>query len=235
MSQTQDVYRLQTIDTAVEESAQRVRLLESSLGESAGLLDARQELSRLENELARWRAEQEDRELEINELAERIAKDEQLLYSGRKTNPKELAGLQENIAALRRRRSAVEDKLLEAMLMVDEAQGELASHREALLGIEKSWREEQDRFIGELDDLRACRERLLAERARLLRLIPANNLALYEELRARKGGRAVVLLLKGGNCQGCGMCIPTRQAQQVRSGQEFVLCSSCGRILHANS
>jgi predicted nucleic acid-binding Zn-ribbon protein len=232
MSQLQDLYRLQTIDTETEEATQRIQAIEAGLGESAGLLAARQKVAGLEVELTRWRTTQKDLELETRELTDKIGQDERRLYSGRVNNPKELAGLQESVAALKRRRSAVEDKQLEAMLMVDETQGELAAQQENLIGTAETWRKEQEKLTGELSGLRARLGKLRSERSELARLISANDLALYEELRRRKGGRAVVLL-KGGSCQGCGVSIPTSQVQQVRSNQRLVLCSSCGRILHA--
>jgi predicted nucleic acid-binding Zn-ribbon protein len=234
MSQPQALYRLQTIDAETEEATQRAQAIEADLGESAELLAARRKVAHLEEELARWRTTQKDLDLETRKLDERIGRDEQRLYSGRVTNPKELAGLQESIAALKRRRSAVEDKLLEAMLMVDETQEELAAQQENLIGIEELWRREQENLAGELSSLRARLEKLGADRAGTARLMSADDLALYEELRRRKGGRAVILL-KGNVCQGCGVSIPTSQVQQVRSGQSLVFCSSCGRIIYADS
>jgi predicted nucleic acid-binding Zn-ribbon protein len=234
MSQSQVLYRLQTIDAESEDVMQQTRSIEADLGESEALLAARQKVAHLEEELTRWRAAQKDLELETRELSEKIGRDEQRLYSGRVTNPKELAGLQEGVAALKRRRGVVEDKLLEAMLMVDDTQEEMVAHQESLIGIEGSWRAEQEALTGELSRLRVRLEKLKSDRAEAARIIPADTLDLYEELRRRKGGRAVVLL-KSGTCQGCGVYIPTSQAQQVRSGQSLLFCSSCGRILHAPS
>jgi predicted nucleic acid-binding Zn-ribbon protein len=234
MSQSQILYRLQTMDAETAEAIQRTQAVEADLGESAALLVARQKVAQLEGELARWRAAQKDLDLEVRELTEKVGRDEKRLYSGRVTNPKELAGLQEGVAALKRRRGAVEDKLLEAMLMVDETQEELIAHQENLIGIEGAWRKEQQALTGELSNLRARLEKLKSDRAGTAQMIPADTLALYEELRCRKGGRAVVLL-KDGSCQGCGVSIPTSQTQQVRSGRSLVFCGSCGRILHADS
>ena len=62
--------------------------------------------------------------------------------------------------------------------------------------------------------------------------LEVGDLALYEDLRHRRGGRAVAVLT-GELCQGCGVTLPTNQAQQARQGEALPLCSSCERILYA--
>jgi predicted nucleic acid-binding Zn-ribbon protein len=234
MSRSQVLHRLQTLDSETEVIIQRLRAIEASLVESDELQTIRQQVARLESELARWRARQKDLDLEVRSLTEKIVTEEKQLYSGRVTNPKQLSHLQEEVASLKRRKNEVEDYLLEAMVTVDETQEKLAIQQEHMVVIGGAWEQEQAALRKEKENLQGRLEILKAERANLSQTIPPADLALYGDLRRRKGGRAVALL-QGDICQGCGVTLPTSEVQQARSGRTLSLCSSCGRILHVTS
>ena len=53
--------------------------------------------------------------------------------------------------------------------------------------------------------------------------------------RLYKKSHIVLAAMSNGCCSVCGMQVPIAQAQQVRLGQHLVACSSCGRILFADS
>lgn len=53
--------------------------------------------------------------------------------------------------------------------------------------------------------------------------------------RLYKKSHVVMAAMSNGCCAACGMQVPIAQAQQVRLAQHLVTCSSCGRILFADS
>ena len=232
MNRSHLLYRFQTIDLEIGSGKRRLKEVEASLGESEELCQARHTLQKAEDELNRWRTTLRDLELEVKSLTAKITSVEERLYSGRVTNPKELANLQNEVSYLKRRRGELEDRQLEAMVEVEECEAEVDSKKASLVQIEAEWSHTQKRLTGERGELEESLAHLKKERGELERTIRAEDLALYGELCSRKGGRAVALL-KGEVCQACRMALPTSQVRQARSGDSLNFCSSCQRILYA--
>ena len=231
MSRTQYLYELQQTDTETESVSRRLKEIAASLGESVELKRVRKMAADAEVHLASRRARMQDLDLEVSGLAQKIKTDEGRLYSGRVTNPKELTGLQEEVASLKRRREKKEGDLLEAMVAVEEAEAGLADAQAILAQVGETWRAGQGNLADEQARLQTRLEQLTGQRASLLAAIGPEEVMTYERLRQRKAGRAVVVLADR-ICQGCRMSPPTSQVQQAELGRELVFCNNCGRILH---
>jgi predicted nucleic acid-binding Zn-ribbon protein len=232
MNRSHLLYRLQTIDLEIGHGQRRLEEVEAGLGESAELRQARRAVQQAEDELSRWRTTLRDLELEARSLTAKITLAEERLYSGRVTNPKELANLQDEVSYLKRRRGELEDRQLEAMVEVEEYEAEVDRKKASLAQIEAEWSQAQKRLTEERSELEERLTRLEAERVKMEGMIGPEDLTLYGELRGRKGGQAVALL-KEGVCQACRVTLPTSQVQQVRSRDSLSFCSSCQRILCA--
>jgi len=232
MNRSDQLYRLQTIDLGIGHGERRLEEVEAGLGESEELRQARRALQKAEGELNRWRTTLRDLELKTRSLTAKITSVEERLYSGRVTNPKELANLQNEVSYLRRRIGDLEDRQLEAMVEVEEHEAEVDSKKAGLAQIEAEWSQTQKELTEERSELEDSLAHLKKERVKLERTIGAEDLALYGELCSRKGGQAVALL-KGGVCQACRVTLPTSQARQAHSGDSLSFCSSCQRILYA--
>lgn len=232
MNRSHLLYRLQTIDLEIGNGKCRLEEVQAGLGESDELRQARNALQRAEDELNHWRTTLRDLELETRSLTAKITSVEERLYSGRVTNPKELANLQDEVSYLKRRKGELEDRQLEAMVEVEEHEAEVDGKKASLAQIYAEWSHTQERLTEERSELEARLAYLEKERVELGRTIGAEDLALYGELCGRRGGRAVALL-KGEVCQACRVTLPTSQVQQARSGNSLSFCSSCQRILYA--
>lgn len=230
MSQSAALYHLQTIDTQIDRIKARISEIHRLLGEDEVVGRAKDELDSSERLLAEWRQKQLALENDRAHLHDEAAAAEQRLYSGQIFNPRELADLQDKLVEINHRRDATEDPLLEAMMQVEALNDEIASRREKLnralqerasdageLGEEEQALKQE---LGELD-ARASQARAAVE---------ARGLSVYDKLRKRPGTVAVVLL-KGSECEACGVGLTSQTAQQVRRG-ELVQCPTCGRILH---
>lgn len=231
MSRSHVLYQLQLTDTELETIARRLAEIDASLGENAALRQARQAVAAAEADLHSSHARATDLDLEVRSLGERIQADEQKLYSGRVTSPKELASLQDDVASLKRWRTKKEEEQLEAMLAEESAQSRLAAAQAALTAAQAAWEASQADLLAEQQRLRTEQAELQHRRAALAEAAGAADLALYEGLRPRKGGRAVAVV-RGGLCQACRMTPPSNQVQQAASGAELVFCNNCGRIMH---
>ena len=231
MRKAETLFRLQTIDLEVDERTRRLKEVKASLAGNEELQRVRQALQDGERKLIRQRTKLRDRELEMQSLTNKIASVEDRLYGGRIKNPKELANFQEEVRYLKRRKSELEDQVLEAMIEVEESEASVTEQRERLARLEEEWQETQARLSVEQSKLIGRLSQLKAQRGALQRTIEAGDLALYEDLRRRRGGRAVALL-EGELCQGCMVTLPTSKAQQARQGEALTLCGSCERILY---
>jgi predicted nucleic acid-binding Zn-ribbon protein len=231
MSKAETLYRLQTIDLEIDERNHRLKEVTATLEGNEELPRVRQALQDEEKKLSRQRTKLRDQELEMRSLTNKIASVENRLYSGRIKNPKELANLQGEVRYLKRRKGELEDQVLETMIQVEESEASVTEQQERLARLEENWQETQVRLSAEQNELINRLRQLKTKRAKLQRTIEAGDLALYEDLRLRRGGRAVVLL-EDDLCLGCRVTIPTTKAKQARQGEVLTLCSSCERILY---
>jgi predicted nucleic acid-binding Zn-ribbon protein len=231
MNRPQGLYELQQVDIEIDSATRRLREIAASLGESAELKRARKMVTDAEAHLAEWRAKMQNLDLEVGGLSQKIETNEQHLYSGRVTNPKELANLQGEVTSLKRWREKKEEDLLEAMVTTEEAEAALADAQAILAQVSGTWRAGQGDLADEQTRLQARLEELGEQRETLLSTIGSEDVTTYDRLRQRKGGQAVAAV-KDGICQGCRMNPPSSQVQHARSGRELVFCNNCGRILY---
>jgi predicted nucleic acid-binding Zn-ribbon protein len=231
MSVVRQLYQLQLVDSETDEKSQRLEGVEASLGESDDLIRAREAVSEAEAELKRLGSRLRALELDVAAVSDKLKKNQDRLYSGRVRNPKELSGLQDEAAALRRRRADLEDEQLELMITMDEEEAELAERQARLRQIEANWREEQAQLKEEKQRLEARLAELDGRREGLRAGLSAADLAEYAELRRRGGGLGVTRL-KRGICQACGVDVPTGLADAVARGEGMNYCTVCNRLLY---
>lgn len=232
MSTVTDLWALQTTDLALDAIKQRLAELEKQLGDNAGLLVAQAAAAEANAELERQRAAQRALDQQIKEISTHIRAAEREMMSGRVRNPRELEGMEANVAALQRRRSALEDEALAAMLEIETWQPEVEA-RQARLAESQAAHEARQAAIKreaaqKIAELKTLSARLNQQWAAIA---PAQR-ELYKNLRSRKGGRALARE-RSGACQACGVMLPTGVAQAVHNGRDSVFCPGCGRLLLA--
>lgn len=230
MSVARQLYRLQLVDTELGQQGHRLTEVEASLGGAGDLERAREAVADTESVLDQLRTQLRDLELEIAGLNAKLRANQDRLYGGKVRSPKELSGLEEEAASLRRRRSEVEDDQLELMIEIEEQEAELAERQARLLQIEAAWRDDQTRLLAQREQLEARIAELTEQRDSMQSATGAGDLALYEDLGDRLGGTAVALL-KRGICQVCGVDVPTGMARAVEKDEGLHFCPTCDRLL----
>lgn len=234
MSRLELLYRLQKVDTELDAKRRRLQQVEAGLGETDELGQARTRLQQAKAACRQWQITLQDLELKMATLENKIKNSEQRLYSGTVRNPKELTSLQEELAYLHRRKSVEEDKLLEAMIGVEEhevawqeAQAQWEIVNAAWTASQASLAQEQEGLLSrltELSETRCAREQAVEE----------SDLRTYTDLYQRKGGTAIARL-QGALCSKCHVQVPSSLVQQARQGDRLIFCGSCGRILYAGT
>jgi len=222
---------------ADDSSIARLNHRKETLPEAQRLAELRERLAELtaDAEIATKQAQEAAREQdrlegEIGIIDEKIGKEEQRLYSGAVSNPKELGALQSEIAMLKRKRGNLEDSLLEAMVQREQADSTLASLEAE---VETTAREEGElaeivaKINGEIDAELATHQ---ASRQAAVKEVPADVLSLYDKLRAAKGGVGAAAL-RGDTCEGCHTALPASEVERLRSEDGLQRCDNCRRIL----
>ncbi|MDY6917807.1 MAG: C4-type zinc ribbon domain-containing protein [Chloroflexota bacterium] len=231
MSTGRQLYELQEVDLEIKSKRDALAAVESRLGPSRSLQETRSSLQAEEQRLEELKTRQHEGEWEADDLRSKVKVVEDKLYGGSVKNPKELTGMQEQATHLRRRSEEEEDKVLDLMAQVEGTQATILRLTAEAENLESAWRLEQQELTAQQEALSATLTELDERRRGLASKIDQPSLRLYEELRAKKQGRAVAKV-EQGMCQGCRIVLPARDLQRARGGQELVQCSSCERILY---
>ena len=146
MSVLRQLYQLQLVDSEHQDKSRQLAMVNDGLGESDEVIRAQEAIVETETGLGQLMAQMRALEIEIAGVNAKLKQNQDRLYSGRVRNPKELSNLQEEAAALRRRRSELEDGQLDLMISIEETEAELAERQARFNQIEAAWRDEQARL-----------------------------------------------------------------------------------------
>lgn len=229
MSQAQQLYQLQKIDTAIREKKSRLTEVLQAQKETAELLAARQRATAADSELNKWQAQRRELNMELESLNNKSKRSEQRLYSGNVKNPKELSDLQHEIESLGRRREALEEEILETMILVEDAETEKTAADESLSTITEKWGRSMTHYKQEQNELALALHQLMGQRQEKVKMVTADSLKLYENLSRSKNGLAVATL-RANMCLGCRTTISAMNERAARQGQ-ITYCDNCGRII----
>ncbi len=223
--------RLQEVDHDLENIAHRLEEIAATLEEREQVVLAAEDAHRCSAEVEVARRRQEELEFELNRVEAKLRQTEQKLYSGRVTNPRELADLQAEAQSLQRRRSQLEDELLEAMLAYEDAVQAAEKAESYLAEVKAEWEGRHTRLQEEQAQLYQYRQQLHKERESLVVQIPTSVMDSYRYLWERTGGWPVAQL-RGDVCGVCGMSVDKPTQLKVHRGEE-AYCDGCRRLLVA--
>lgn len=177
-------------------------------------------------------AAQRKADADVEAVRTRRKRDQERMDSGAIANPKDLERMQHELVSLDRRIGVLEDEELEVMEQLETAQQtlanleqQLAAHDERLSALEAA----RDEKAADLDAQLAEVE---AERPSTLEGLPEELLALYDKLRAAKGGVGAAEL-RARQCGGCMIALDPAELSRIRGlpSDEVVRCEECARIL----
>lgn len=229
MTWTQSIVRLQAVDMELNDARRQLARVEKDLQDDAALRQAQQQAQQREAKAKKAAKRQKDLEFKVERVDTEIEQTEATLYSGRVRNPRELEDLQSKIRSLKRRKSQLEEQLLEAMIAREEADAEAQKAAETLQTTRQQWEENHQALTEEAAELREHIEALKKETVELEQLIPSNTLETYRYLQDRIGN-PVIARLKGHTCSVCGIEVISSRRQSVHEGKE-TFCDGCGRLL----
>jgi predicted nucleic acid-binding Zn-ribbon protein len=227
---TLDILTLQGLDDETTQLQATLADVERHLHGDSALNEARERFASADGQLSAARQEQRRLDAAIQDLTARIDPEEKRLYGGTVSSAKELTTIQHEVELLKEQRAKHEDALLEVLARLEAAEGERA---DALRQVEqREMRRAQDveGLRAEADRLNAAITRVQAKRVAEQTKVDTRTLALYEDLRRRKGGHAVARI-QGGSCSGCRIALPDAVRRRAMSPAQLAQCPNCERIL----
>ncbi|HSN13538.1 MAG TPA: C4-type zinc ribbon domain-containing protein [Anaeromyxobacteraceae bacterium] len=210
------------------------------LAEGAELPDRRAEIEARLKEARRGYDEQRQR-LEANERERRqldqllqMERDKVKKWEGRlgeiKT-PREYAALNREIEIAKKQNEHANEQIKELARVAGEIQKAMEAGEEALLERE----EETLAKLKVIDGRQAEIDELLrsfdARRAEAAKAIDGQLLKRYDNIRKRRPGPAIALVV-GGTCRGCHRNIPPQLALVLARANSIESCPSCNRIIY---
>jgi len=201
---------------AVAALASEGETLRRSLAEQTGVWeDAKAELGRVESDVAVVEA--------------RIERDRERLQGS--SSMKDVQALEQELAALARRRDELEEIELVVMERVEGHEEELASSREALDGLGARTEETTAARDAALASIDQDRSHISANRQTVAGKVPAELLALYEKQRARYGVGASHLRAGVSSASGVALNATDLNAVRAAAPDDVLLCPDSSAVL----
>lgn len=229
-AELQRLWKLHQIDAAILDIKNRAAALDAGRSIQAELDALAKREAEVGGHYRTLHAEQTDLELQQKSVEDKLKKIDKDLYGGKVVNPREVDAMEKEIVALKKRRDAHDDRLLELMELLppaktaaEKVEAKIAERKHALSEARKA--------------AVALKTQLEQEYARLTKLRPeaAKNisptlLARYESIR-QKQGTGMAEVAKRRSCGGCGTLLPERTIVAVQE-DKVVTCETCHRILY---
>ena len=233
MSSALGLYRLQQVDSQIDQIRARLNVIRETLENDVELRAAKDSVSA--SEAAHFLSVNEVKasDSEVTSQRTKIEQVEASLYSGMVKNPKELQDLQMEAASLKKHLATLEERELESMVRAEETEKALGKANKKLRNVQSNLKEQNRDLTSESDSLNKDLERLDSERKAVVENIPEAFLNTYEKLRQQKKGIAVAALSES-SCAACGTTLTQSQHQNARSTDQLYNCPTCGRIIYAS-
>lgn len=229
MSVVKRIFELQQVESSLSLLEKQLAEIHNRLSyndnyERAGELykAARQKLLELEKQ-------NKQSEAEAEELRKTVRGLEDKLYGGKVKNPKELMGYEQELEILKKKLNRMDDDILDIMEKIESEKANIARLSTAFKEAEKAWMEEKKELQRQLEEVKNEIDQKGDRRREILGSIDAASLAVYEDVKRRRG--QAVVRVEQGRCMGCRVTLSLSELQRVR-GSSIVQCSNCGRILY---
>jgi len=222
---------LQNLETAIEESRRRIAAHPQRLSDAdARLAHAKEGVEAAKQRLKASQEARREAEKEAAVYQSRLSKFKDQL-SALKTN-KEYQAMQHEIETAQKELGSVEEKVIERMVEADALTAEVKKAEQALAAQQKDVETEKKTLTEELATVEAALKAATDKRAGLVKSLPPQLLALFEQVARARKGIAIALATRDGLCSACHVRLRPQVFQEVRRNDQIIQCASCNRILY---
>lgn len=232
-AELRNLHRLHIVDAAIVEIRKRAAALDPGRAIQSKIATLQAELDEVGGAARTLHSEQTDLELQQKAIDSKLAQIDKDLYGGKVVNPREVEALQKEVQNLKRRRSEMDDRILELMEAAPPAKGDADAIEKKIGTLKLELVEHQKKVMQTKADLEKQYKEVSARRSSAVEVVPKPMLVRYEAIRQRTGGIGMADIDKRGYCGMCGTHLPEKLIQGAREGR-IVTCESCHRILYVS-
>ena len=225
------LFQLQQLDLESDRLTTEHQAITISLQGDAKLRKLRSDYEIAQEEWQSSLQTQKDAEWTLEDLNNRVQQQEQRLYSGSVTNPKELQSLQQEVQRLRAQQNRQEEHLLEVIDTTESLQEITQQKLASLQQAQDAWQEEFTELTDRGKQVEEQQRELREKREQIVASLNVDLVKRYETMRRTKQGRAVSKVDQS-SCQWCRVILTPSELQHVRISSELQTCTNCGRILY---
>jgi len=230
MNDTNLLRELQLLDASIDKTQKRLSKIEIELLDDSEVTEATTIHNAISEKLEELSVSHRRLEREVADLSQQLIDVNKRIYGGTVQNERELSALQDETDTLSKKIEENEDILLETMIQHERYESGLLKANENLNGIKQS----READLKSLTAEKAAGSKSLSEeipsRDNTRSLCAPESLISYDRLRKSRGGVAIATMVSD-LCSACRVAVPSRLIQELRSGESFVFCNSCQRIL----
>jgi predicted nucleic acid-binding Zn-ribbon protein len=225
------MWQLQNIEVEMvklrKEWMQIKELLNRDTGEDLAVIQSG--ISEAREQWGLCKEEYEESVSEIATIGRKLDQFNSQLYEGG-AQSKELVSIQQNIDQLLRRKHNLEDKQLSSIEKLDDLEKKIANETVRFQRLEEQRKSRLNRLDKRRDEVREQYQTLKDTREGLRAIIPADMMAIYNDLVTQKK-RPLAILVDKENCSGCGIAQTVLNVNALKKRGQYTRCSNCGRIL----
>lgn len=223
------LYKLHLVDSSLYEMKQHAAALDVGRAEAAKVRELEADPEGLLTHARQLSAELKDLELQQKGFEDKVKKLDADLFSGKITNPREIAAIEKDKGLVNEQRAKVDARILELWELVPPAKEAAAEIEASISALKETIAKKQVAARAEHEHLQASYKAKAAERAPAAAKVPKPLLDVYEKLRA-KLDVGMALVTNDNRCESCGMLVPTKALEHIRE-DKVTQCEQCRRIL----
>ncbi len=176
--------------------------------------------------------EQRRADADVEQVKTRRTRDQGMIDAGQVKDPKALERMLGELQSLHRRINDLEEVELEVMERLEEAQQAVERYTADMAELDTEIEALQSAYESSSRDLEAQLAEVRKERSVAASGMPEDLMALYEKLRAQKGGVGAAALRRR-ECEGCRLTLNASDLGIIakKPSEEVVRCEECNRIL----
>jgi uncharacterized protein len=226
------VIELQSLDQKIAALEKEIAALPKHIAAIEKTLEIH--VRRLEADKAALSANQKDRkklegDIQMQEQKISKLKDQSLSVK----NNEQYRALGNEVEFIQKEIRKAEDRILELMADSELLEGNVKKADAALKEEKQQVEAEKGRARERTADDQAELDRLRGERREAAAKLPAPTLVTYDRVRKKWSG-SVVGEAARGRCSACQIVIRPQYMQDLKRGDQLMMCESCGRFLHYN-
>ncbi len=223
------LYELQKIDTKLDELIENRGELPERVDETRNEVGShREELERLRATITELETRGRSLSAESLELRDKVEQYKAQQFDVKTTREYDAITFQLEDANKRLNRSLEESG--RTGIALEQARSEEGLLSEKVEHMEKELVDSEATLKAVLAETQDEEKHLQNDRKKMLKLITAPHLSMYNRVRPAKNGIAVVPI-RNGVCGGCFNAIPRQMVLELKLGEKHTVCEYCGRIV----